>query len=69
MLFLFIYFKKILSGEYVIKEEPVNEGLFGENYDYTYDNLTFGDLSLPIPEFLLDEALRELNDDSSQVFY
>lgn len=55
----------MFSGEYVIKgEEDTSGPESGPSCD-----LPLEDLSLPLPEFLLDEALRfvDLEDEVSQV--
>ncbi|XP_018578767.1 segmentation protein cap'n'collar isoform X1 [Anoplophora glabripennis] len=54
------------TGEYVIKGE-LDETLSGADCGSSCD-LPLGDLSLPLPEFLLDEALRlvDLDDETSQ---
>jgi hypothetical protein len=51
------------TGEYVVKAEELTESLNGADCGPSCD-LPLGDLSLPLPEFLLDEALRlvELDD-------
>lgn len=56
-----------LSGEYVVKSEELSESLTGADCGPSCD-LPLGDLSLPLPEFLLDEALRLVElDDTPQV--
>ncbi|CAG9816572.1 unnamed protein product [Phaedon cochleariae] len=53
------------TGEYVIKGEL---SLSGVDCSSSSCDLPLGDLSLPLPEFLLDEALRlvDLEDETSQ---
>jgi hypothetical protein len=54
-------------GEYVVKAEELTESLNGADCGPSCD-LPLGDLSLPLPEFLLDEALRLVElDDTPQV--
>lgn len=57
----------MLAGEYVIKGE-LEDPLAGADCGPSCD-LPLGDLSLPLPEFLLEEALHlvGLDDDTPQV--